>query len=101
MTPITGNSYFWRTADPDAQRMRAAHREASDCAMAAVGVHAVALLDGRHNIGGKLLFELAGKPGPEAEGAGVPVGHDDDHRFGFAGGDQVIEDEPGAAHRRP
>ena len=38
-------------------------------------------------------------PGAEARGAGVPGGHHDDHRLGLLGGDQVVQDETGAAHR--
>ncbi len=91
--------------DGDAQRLRAAHREAGDRAALAAGEDAVGLLDVGHDVGLEVGRELVdrrpGRAGVEGEGPGVARGHDDDHRLRLAGRDEVVEDEPGPADGPP
>ena len=55
-----------------------------------------------HDVALEILGELIGLARhPEAAARGVPGWHDDDHRLRFLRGDKVIENETGAAHRRP
>src|SRR5947209_6622935 len=96
--------------DGDVQGLAAAHREAGDGAVFAIGEHAIVLLDVGHDVRLEVLDELirwrlrsrsrrsARTP---AEGTRVAGGHDDNHRLRLPGGDQVVQNEAGAADRAP
>src|SRR5262252_9512701 len=87
--------------DADVQRLCSAHGEAGNRAVLSIGEDTKAFFHLRQNVGSELRLELPSKRRPEAERSGVAVRHDDDHRFGLSGGDQIIEDESGAAHAAP
>ena len=65
-------------------------------------------LDVGTNVAGEVLSELvpttftrALSGRARAEGPGVTGRHDDDHRFGLLGRDEVVEDEAGTSNGRP
>src|ERR1017187_2056666 len=90
----------------DAERLSAAHGEAGD---GAVGGDAVELLGEGHDVLQQVVFEGLGIGWLRGRGrgaeidvlTGAAIGHDDDHGLGLTGGDQVIQDEIGAADGDP
>ena len=89
---------------PDGERQSAAHRESGERAMFAVGSDAIIALHKRNQIGEQILLEIGALlVAGDACMPRIRVGerHDDDHRRGFLFGDQVVENQVGAAELRP
>ena len=95
-------------AQPEVERLPAAHRQAGQGARLAVGLHRVGLLDERDQVVEQVLLErgerrrLLGDRIPRRHVLRRPaVGQDDDHRHGLLVGVQVVEDHVGRAAARP
>ena len=95
------------------QRFGSAHGQPGNGAGGAASVDTVFGFHPWHDFGEESfakLIEIAVGDGAVAEGAGVGLqdigftvseGHNDEHRLGFSGGDEVIEDEVSAADGGP
>ena len=101
--PIQANSA--EVLRRDLQRLPSAHRQARHGAMLAVGERSERRVDRRDQIGDDSHLRthwesgIAGwDPARCRARLGCVAGvHDDDHRLGLAGGDEVVEDQVGAA----
>src|ERR1043166_1586312 len=90
------------------QSLAPAHRKSRDGAMRAVLVHTVVLFDIGHDVCREILDKLirrrpcsSSSSRSKREGARMSCGHHDHHRFRAMRGQQVVEDEAGAADRGP
>src|SRR5947207_329559 len=97
--------------DGNVEGLAAAHRQPGDGPVLAVGVNAIMLFHVRHNVSHEILPELIGwwlsacslgcSWAKRAVSARMTRRHHYDHRFGFCGGNQVVQNESGAANRGP
>src|SRR5206468_991629 len=89
--------------ESDAERLIPSHGETGDGAAPSPRENAVLSLGQWHDVLQEVVDERIGGVRLEQSTGSrrVPSGHDDDHRLRASGGDEVVEDEVGAADVRP
>jgi len=101
---------FVDVRDRDVERVSASHRKSRDGPMLPVSQYTIVRLGVGHDVVDEILDEViieierprsASRRRREIERACVAGRHHDHHRLGFLVGNQIVDDEARAAHRRP